>query len=94
MICFDTSPELAFRLTISGAGAASAGNIVRSLSATSKASRPSTAKSVAWSDEVEEQKKKEEAEAEAEAEKKRPAGGTKYCNSLVHASTLDLECPA
>ena len=49
---------------------------MRSLSATSNRSRPSTAKSVAWSDEVEEQKKKEAEEAE-EAEKKRPAGGRK-----------------
>ena len=50
---------------------------MRSLSATSKASRPSTAKSVAWSDEAEEQKKKEEEEA---AERKKPAGGPKSFN--------------
>ena len=48
---------------------------MRSLSATSNRSRPSTAKSVAWSDEIEEQKKREEEAEEEEAAKKKPAGG-------------------
>ena len=75
-----------------GAGAASAGNIVRSLSATSNRSRPSTAKSVAWSDEVEEQQKKE---AEEEEEKKKPEGGRVRViySILSHSSILRVIYP-
>ena len=47
---------------------------MRGLSAKSNRSRPGTARSVAWSDEVEEEQKKKEAE-EQEAEQKKPAGG-------------------